>query len=219
MGTAPGLWDIKPTSIHPTCPGPTIQGVAVNSILTQHFLRVSPDWVRKVINVLMGALVTLFVAFFSSYRALVATLLLTGAYVMLNGLILFDYGNWIVPAAGALTAAGLVWGILTLYRYIFESAERTRITKRFSGYVDPALVNYLVENPEARLDGELKEMTVVFTDLAGFTSISRPSSPTEKARLPRPLRPLQPSLRGAHLEPPYRSLGRTTGTKIASGVR
>src|SRR5207237_301785 len=58
-------------------------------------------------------------------------------------------------------------------RYFFEAGVRIRIQKRFSTYVDPALVNYLLEHPEKiRLDGELREMTVVFTDLVGFTSLA-----------------------------------------------
>ncbi|MCS7033074.1 MAG: CHASE2 domain-containing protein, partial [Phycisphaerae bacterium] len=170
--TSLGLYDYYSTSLHPQCPGVVIQSVALNAILTREFWRQAPGWVDPLLTGLIGACVTLFVAFLPSYRALVATIVMVFAYFVLNGIVLFDLLNWIVPAAGAITAAGVVWGILTLYRYIFESAERARITKRFSGYVDPALVNYLVENPEARLDGEVKEMTVVFTDLAGFTTIS-----------------------------------------------
>ncbi len=170
--TSLGLYDFYPTSLHPQCPGVVIQSAALNGILVRNFWKTAPSWLNLPITALMGAITTLFVAFLPSYRALLATVLLTLSYFVFNGIVLFDYGDWLVPAAGAISAAGLVWGILTLYRYIFESAERTRITKRFSGYVDPALVNYLVENPEAKLDGEVKEMTVVFTDLAGFTTIS-----------------------------------------------
>ena len=52
-------------------------------------------------------------------------------------------------------------------------AERTRITKRFRSYVDPALVDWVIEHPEqASLTGQTGELTVVFTDLAGFTTLS-----------------------------------------------
>jgi len=170
---AAGSYDYYPTCLHAQCPGVVIQGVAVNSILTQTFWQRSPPWLAPIITAMMGALVTLFVAFLPSYRALVATLVLALVYGLINGLLLFDFSNWIVPAAGAFVAASVVWGILTLYRYIFESAERSRITKRFSGYVDPAIVNFLVEDPDrVHFDGEVRDMTVVFTDLAGFTTIS-----------------------------------------------
>jgi len=57
-------------------------------------------------------------------------------------------------------------------RVIVETSERNRITRRFRNYVDPKLVNYVLEHPEVSFDGEKREMTVVFTDLAGFTSLS-----------------------------------------------
>lgn len=171
--TAAGQYDYYPTSLHPQCPGVVIQGVAVNTILTDNFLRFAPGWAAPAITIAMGGLVTLLVALLPSYRALVAMLAVTVAYLLLNGLLLFDWSNRVFPVAGAVTAAGVVWGLLTLYRYIFESAERTRITQRFSSYVDPAIVNYYIEDPDrVRLDGEVREMTVVFTDLAGFTTIS-----------------------------------------------
>lgn len=171
--TAAGQYDYYPTPLHPQCPGVVIQGAAINAILSQQFWYQSPHWLAPVITGLIGGLVTIFVAFLPSYRALVAMLVLLVAYIVINGVIFFDYGNYLVPAAGAITAAIVVWGILTLYRYIYESAERTRITKRFSGYVDPAIVNLLLEDPDKiHFDGEVREMTVVFTDLAGFTTIS-----------------------------------------------
>ena len=59
-----------------------------------------------------------------------------------------------------------------MFRFVVERAERKRITSRFQSYVDPVLVNYVIEHPEkARLDGEVRELTVVFTDLAGFTPL------------------------------------------------
>lgn len=171
--TAAGRMDFYPTSLHAQCPGAMIQSVAVNTILTRHFWYAVPWWISPLSTMGMGAMVTLMVAYFSSYRALVASLLLALTYGLVNFILVFDYGNVVFPMAGAMTACGLVWGILTLYRYIFESSERTRITQRFSSYVDPAIVNYYIEDPDrVRLDGEVREMTVVFTDLAGFTTIS-----------------------------------------------
>lgn len=171
--TAGGLYDYYPTSLHPQCPGVVIQGVAINTILTRSFLRFAPEWAAPLLTLAMGGLVTAIVALMPSYRALLAMVFVTAAYMLLNGYALYDWGNRVLPVAGAVTSAGVVWGILTLYRYIFESAERARITQRFSSYVDPAIVNYYIEDPDrVRLDGEVREMTVVFTDLAGFTTIS-----------------------------------------------
>jgi adenylate cyclase len=120
----------------------------------------------------LGALTTLAVAYLSIYGALACTALIVVGYGLLNGLVFFDYGNHIVAAAAPVTASVAVWFGLTIWRIIHEQRERGRITKRFSRMVDPALVNHFIENPDARFDGQMKEMSVVFTDLAGFTTIS-----------------------------------------------
>ena len=49
----------------------------------------------------------------------------------------------------------------------------TRITKRFSSYVDPSLVDFVVKHPEkTKFDGEIREMSMAFSDLVGFTSLT-----------------------------------------------
>jgi adenylate cyclase len=68
---------------------------------------------------------------------------------------------------------GLVYSVCTVVRMLAEAAERAMITKRFQTYVDPTLVDYVLEHSELEfLKGERRELTVVFTDLAGFTTLS-----------------------------------------------
>jgi adenylate cyclase len=56
---------------------------------------------------------------------------------------------------------------------ISERRERARITSRFSNYVDPALVNWMVKHPEqTTFDGVTREMSMVFSDLVGFTTLT-----------------------------------------------
>lgn len=172
--TATAKVDFYPTSLHARCPGAVIQGVAVNGILTRQVWR-STWWLTggAFWAAVIGGLTTLMVAWLRSFVASLGTILLVGSYLIFNGIGPFDYGNVIMPAAGPLCAGVVVWSHLTLAQYIYENRERTRITRRFSSYVDPVLVNYVVENPEsARFDGQIREMTVVFTDLAGFTTVS-----------------------------------------------
>jgi CHASE2 domain-containing sensor protein/class 3 adenylate cyclase len=171
--TATGRTDYYPTSMHPLCPGVVVQGAAINAILTNRFWRASPAWMGSVLILLIGGLTTLFVAVFSGLRAIFCTVLLVLGYFVINGVLLFDYADWIIPVAGPLAAGAVVWSATTLARNIDEARERARITRRFSSYADPAVVNFVLENPDSvRFDGQEKEMTVVFTDLAGFTTIS-----------------------------------------------
>jgi adenylate cyclase len=112
------------------------------------------------------------VAYFSPGRALLAALAFAAAYLAVNGLLLFDYGNLIVGAAGPLTAVGMVFSGGTLTRLIVEQRRREQIRRRFRTYVDPKLVDYFETHPEATMDGQKRELTVVFTDLVGFTKLT-----------------------------------------------
>jgi adenylate cyclase len=107
----------------------------------------------------------------SPWRALAATALLAGGYFLFNSFWLFDKHNLIVGVAGPLAAALLVWAGGTLARFILEAGLRAQVTRSFSMRVDPQLVSYVLEH-DPRVHGQVKELTVVFTDLAGFTSLS-----------------------------------------------
>jgi adenylate cyclase len=90
-----------------------------------------------------------------------------------NGYLLFDYGNVIVDLAAPLLAVGGAWAGGTITRLIAEQRERARIVGRLGSYVDPALVDYVLEtHDDTVFSGQRKETTVVFTDLEGFTTLS-----------------------------------------------
>ena len=165
--------DFVPTSLHAKCPGAVVHGVVFNAILTNNVWRRAPFWVTMLITLANGILIALSCALMTPIRAATLAVSIAGLYALINGLVLFDLGNWIVGLAGPLGVAGVVWSSCTLHRYILEQRERARITNRFRSYVDPALVNYVIAHPDrARLDGEVRELTVVFTDLAGFTTLT-----------------------------------------------
>ncbi|HEX3357776.1 MAG TPA: adenylate/guanylate cyclase domain-containing protein, partial [Tepidisphaeraceae bacterium] len=171
--TATGNTDTYSTSIHAACPGVVIQGMAINGILTRDLWRPAPWWITVIITFFIGILGTLSVAWFQPKQAMVCTVGLIAAYFVINGILIFDWGKTIVGIAAPLTTGFAVWSTLTLVRYISETALRRRITNKFRSYADPQLVNYVMEHIDTdRLDGQVKMMTVVFTDLAGFTTIS-----------------------------------------------
>jgi adenylate cyclase len=129
--------------------------------------------VTAAIIVVLGLLVTGTVTWLPPWKALCATIALLLTYGAINCVLLFDYGDRIVGLAGPLVVIGAVWGSLTLFRFVVERNERARITRKFRGYVDPQLVEYVVQHPEiSRFVGQVREMTVCFSDLAGFTSMA-----------------------------------------------
>jgi CHASE2 domain-containing sensor protein len=166
-------YDFKPTSLHEKCPGVLIHGVVANGILTQELWRTAPLWITRVLTILTGLATTAFVLRLRTSRAAMAGISLAALYLLINGIVVFDYFNLIVGVAGPIVAVLVTWLSCQLVEILVEKAERRRITRRFSSYADPALVRYVIEHPEQDvMSGHEREMTVVFTDLAGFTTIS-----------------------------------------------
>jgi CHASE2 domain-containing sensor protein len=163
--------DVIPTSLHSQCPGVVAHGVIFNAIMTRDFWRRPPMWVTPLITATMGLLVTAIVSMLPPWKALAATFVLAAGYFVFNGYYLFDKHNLIVGVAGPVMVALAVWAGGTLARFILEANLRAAVTRSFSMRVDPQLVSYVMER-DARVDGQVKELSVVFTDLAGFTTLS-----------------------------------------------
>jgi class 3 adenylate cyclase/CHASE2 domain-containing sensor protein len=165
--------DIKATSIHPAAPGVITHGTIVNAILTGRMWREEPRWVTMLITLAAGLMTIAIVTFLSPLWAVISSLGLALTYLLVNFLLLFDYGNILVGVAGPLIAVATVWSVCTLVRLLAERIERNRITKRFSNYVDPTLVEWVVKHPEQEtFDGVTREMSMVFSDLVGFTTLT-----------------------------------------------
>jgi class 3 adenylate cyclase len=167
------ITDFISTSLHPQCPGVVAHGVILNAILTGEFWRPISPPINYLITFIAGVLTAVLAVWLTPVRSFIATILLGIVYLLLNGIVLFDYGNLIVGLAGPLFSIFLVWTGCVLIHVFLERGERLRITRRFGSYVDPVLVNYVVEHPEQiRLDGQVKELTVGFSDLDQFTPLS-----------------------------------------------
>ena len=169
---ATGATDFVPTPLHQKCPGVVVHGAVFNAIMTGEMWRSLPWWLSALISATLAMLIAFTTARLAPMPALLIALAVACLFAVINGIVLFDYFNRILPAASPLLAIGVVWSGCTMTRLTIERTERRRITRRFSNYVDPKLVSYVLEHPEVRFDGEKREMTVVFTDLAGFTSLS-----------------------------------------------
>lgn len=170
--TATGsLADFVPTALNERTPGVVVHGAVLNAILTDHFLSRSPLWVDLAITLMLGLLVTFITARFTPIGALAMSIGLVGGWFAVSGMVLFDQMDMQVAAAGPTAAAGCAWVAITLYRLIIEQRERARITRQFKNYVSGDLVDLIVANPTLIKQGE-HELTIMFSDIAGFTTLS-----------------------------------------------
>jgi adenylate cyclase len=86
---------------------------------------------------------------------------------------LFDQQRLLIDASFPLLASFLIYVVLVFVNYVSEQQQRRRIRSAFSQYLSPALVERLASAPEHLvLGGEVRALTVMFSDVRGFTTIS-----------------------------------------------
>src|SRR5260370_4505049 len=175
IGTsAVGFNDLKPTPVHGAMPGVEIHGQILESALTGSVLdRPSYATVSElVVAVLVSAGIIVFVPIVSASIVLrmrgAAALSLVGLsayyYASLNGLLDFTF-PWLCAFSCYLA--------LSVINYFREQNQRRQIRSAFGQYLAPALVEQLALSPEKLvLGGEDRDMSILFSDVRGFTSIS-----------------------------------------------
>lgn len=116
-----------------------------------------------------------------------SALALTGGSVFL----IFAAGDWffinrnyILPITAPVSAAILGYFGSAIYQYLTERRQKEIVKSIFSHYISPAIVNELLNDPDKlQLGGEKKELTVLFSDIAGFTSIAESLQPEKLVEL------------------------------------
>ncbi len=150
---------------------------ALNTILTSQFI----TYASAEVNVLVLLVAALLVAFTSSFipifRAGILTLALVVGYFVVT-LLLFDYESYLLNFIQPALAMVLTFVSVIMYRVLTEERDKRRIRQTFGKFVSPEVVNEILENPP-ELGGVDKELTVMFSDIRGFTSLSEQMSPQE----------------------------------------
>ncbi len=127
-----------------------------------------------------GILVSLLLVLLTPRVGIIVTLFL-GVTVAISSILLswqtFTFYSWLVPA-GVQTMTAYVWAVGT--KYYQETRRKMRLKKAFSAYLSPVMAQQVAESDiDFAPGGELKEVTVLFTDLEGFTTLSDSSNPSE----------------------------------------
>ncbi len=178
--TAPGLTDLRVTPFSNAFPGVEIHAHLIAGML-DGTTRATPPWAddaRLAAVLLLGALLTVLLLRFGPTIGLAAT-------VILLALLLAAYhAAWsrfqVVPmAAPMLTLFGL-YALNTAYGFFAATRSKRQITKLFGQYVPPELAAEMSQDPaHYTMEGQSRDMTVLFSDIRGFTNFSEKLPPTE----------------------------------------
>jgi adenylate cyclase len=175
IGTsAVGLNDNKTTPVDPSMPGVEIHAQVIESALTRAVLT-QPNYgiaVEFCAAILFGILVIAFAPLFGpvtlvAVGALFATLLIgTSWYFYTQHRLLIDFTY-------PLLSTTSIYLTLIFSSFVREQRQRKQIRTAFAQYMSPTLVEQLAQSPEKLvLGGEEREMTIMFSDVRGFTTIS-----------------------------------------------
>ena len=188
IGTsAIGLLDIKTTPVHPTMPGVEIHAQLLEAALTKSLLNAPASAVvfELLASVIAAVLLVAFAPTVSALAlfliaALAATTFLSGSWL------LYTQYRMLLDPTFPLIIVFSVYMALALIGYFREQLDRRRIRSAFSQYLSPSLVEQLANSPEKLvLGGEMRNMTILFSDVRGFTAISEVfgQDPTRNSRL------------------------------------
>jgi adenylate cyclase len=177
--TAIGIYDIRPTPYDPMFPGVEIQASILSNILNKDNL-VKPKWV-KVFDIFVIIIIGVILGnFYTGIRAPMLPIFLlffTLIYYVLNWSVLNFVGLWLYVVYPTLEIMLVTFGV-TIFKYLTEEKGRRQIKQAFQHYLSPNLVQEILKEPDKlQLGGEKKNLTVLFSDIRGFTSISEELPP------------------------------------------
>ncbi len=173
--------DLHDNALVPTSNGVPMSGVEIHAstldtLLSRRWLREVPELPFAVVLIILS----LMVAFITSHiRARWSVLLIGLSWfaMVVSGFILFDRG-WIMDLIWPTFVLVFVSAAVTLERRVMADRERRELKAAFSRYVSPSVVESVMKNPDKlKLGGDRKRMTVLFSDIRGFTTISEGLSP------------------------------------------
>ncbi len=161
----------RPLASRSSMPGVLIHAAAINTITKQAWLDRLP--VAGEILLSFAWFMALGLGFFQLKPASGAAVGL-GAIAMLFGVSVLAFAQGLVlPILSLAIGAVVLFAGLYAYRFVIEDSDRRRIHHAFRHYLAPAMVERLAEDPDAlQLGGERRDLTVFFSDMVGFTSLS-----------------------------------------------
>ena len=177
--TTSGLRDVFTTpfgSDEGTMPGIQLHAMMADNLLSGRFLRPAADGARLASVLAAGAIVGLMTALLPFTAAAAGTLLVVTGWIWFS-LAAFERGLWLNMVQPLMTAgAALFFG--TTYQYFVEGREKRRVKALFGRYVSRDVFRQLMDHPEmAALGGTRREMSVLFSDIRGFTRVTESGEP------------------------------------------
>jgi adenylate cyclase len=181
--TALGLYDHYPNAYSASMPGLYLHANIIDNLLSGEFLTPRVGFVTLGLILFFGLAGGFLVFRMGLWSGASSVVVLLGAFWALAYFLLAKKRIYIELVAPSVSLVVNYMAVF-FYRFIVEQREKAGIKKAFGVYVNPHVVDQIAKNPDGlKLGGEMREMTVMFSDVAGFTTISEKLSPQELVQL------------------------------------
>jgi adenylate cyclase len=183
--SAEALKDLKPSPLDATMPGVEVTAQAIEQMIGGQFLH-RPDWAagaELLFLAFFGTLVILATRRVGAVGSAVFALAACAVAVEFSWLV-FRYKGWLVDPVFPLVVALLLYISSSFLGYLRTEGERRFVRTAFGQYVSPKLLQQLTRQPDMlKVGGEERELTVLFLDIQGFTSIAESLDPATLTRV------------------------------------
>jgi adenylate cyclase len=179
--TAPGLLDLRATPVDPVYPGVEVHANMISGMLDGNIKQRPPYVVGAEFLLLLvaGLAMALLLPLLGPLVSTVVTLAVLAAVLAVN-IVVFEYVGLVLPLASGLVMILTLFTLNMAYGFFVEARGMRQITGLFGQYVPPELVDEMARNPERfNMAPREQELTVLFSDVRGFTTISESLSPQD----------------------------------------
>jgi len=177
--TASGLSDLRPTPFVDPYPGMEIWATALSNFLNNDFVTIVPWWINS-LHVILVAFITFII--FTRLKPKIANplMLLVIAYILGITILLWRADRILLNLSTPLIGFVLSYGYSATISYIMEGRSKRDIKKVFTRYLHPDVIETLLVDPDSiKIGGDSITATVLFTDIANFTTFSEGKTPKE----------------------------------------
>ena len=183
--TAPGLFDLRTTPVKKQYAGVEIHANLIAGILDQN-IKLHPAFTQgaEFVQLLItGIVLAILLPLLSPVWATLASLIMLALSILFN-LYFWQFQNMVLPLASIIAMLLCIFLVNMSYGFFIERRGKRQIASTFGQYVPPELVDEMNFDPKSyTLEAENREMTVLFSDVRGFTSLSEGLSPGELSAL------------------------------------
>ncbi len=170
---APGLFDIFNTPINSVYPGMGCHITMLDNLLNGDFIRESSLAVTLVVLLIVTGLAVFLTLFSPRISVSVSGIIFITLLIIAVSFGAYHFSGLWLPMVTFIAGTLAAFISVTLYNYATEGSQKRFIKSAFSQYLSPKVIEQIIQDPsQLKLGGEKREMTAIFTDIRGFSTVS-----------------------------------------------